>query len=110
MTDEWKHVPQGDSDESFGGRRMSGGASAGLSGAEFAGVGVQFAATILVFTFAGVWLDKRLGTSPWLLLLFVFIGAGGGFYSIYRKVVMAQKREQGRRTADEARKRSERLR
>jgi len=110
MTDERKHVPQGDSDESFGGRRMSGGASAGLSGAEFAGIGVQFAATILVFTFAGVWLDKRLGTSPWLLLVFVFTGAGGGFYSIYRKVVMAQKREQARRTADGARKSSERLR
>lgn len=93
MTDDRKHVPQGDSDESFGGRRMSGGASAGLSGAEFAGVGLQFAATILVFTFAGIWLDKRLGTSPWLLLLFVFLGAGGGFYSIYRKVVMAQRRD-----------------
>lgn len=109
MTDEWKHEPQGDSRESFGGRRMSGGASAGLSGAEFAGIGVQFAATILVFTFLGVWLDKRMGTSPWLLLLFVFVGAGGGFYSIYRKVVMAQKREQARRTADAAHSASERL-
>ncbi len=64
-----------------------------LSGAEFAGVGVQFAATILVFVFAGTWLDRRLHSSPWFLLLCVFIGAGGGFYSMYRKVTAAQRRD-----------------
>jgi ATP synthase protein I len=53
---------------------------------EFAGIGVQFALTILVFVFAGVWLDRRLGTSPWLLLVFVFLGAGGGMYSMYRSL------------------------
>jgi F0F1-type ATP synthase assembly protein I len=62
------------------------GRSKPVSGAEFAGIGVQFALTILVFVFAGVWLDKRLGTSPWLLLLCVFAGAGGAFYSMYRMV------------------------
>ena len=63
-----------------------------VSGAEFAGIGIQFALTILVFVFAGVWLDKRLGTSPWLLLVFVFVGAAGGFYSMYRRVTAAQRR------------------
>ena len=63
----------------------------GLSGAEFAGIGVQFALTILVFVFAGVWLDKRFGTSPWLVLVGVVIGAGGGFYSMYLKAVRATK-------------------
>jgi ATP synthase protein I len=57
-----------------------------VSGMEFAGIGIQFAATILVFTFAGVWLDRRLGTSPWFVLIGVFVGAGGGFYSMYRLV------------------------
>lgn len=70
------------------GRRHRGSA---VSGAEFAGIGVQFALTILVFVFAGVWLDRRLGTSPWLLLLCVFAGAGGGFYSMYRRVTAAQR-------------------
>lgn len=60
-----------------------------VSGAEFAGIGVQFALTILVFVFAGVWLDRRFGTSPWLLLLCVSAGAGGGFYSMYRRVTAA---------------------
>jgi ATP synthase protein I len=66
-----------------------------VSGAEFAGIGLQFALTILVFVFAGMWLDKRLGTSPWLLLLFVFVGAAGGFYSMYRRVTAAQRNKDG---------------
>ena len=57
-----------------------------VSGLEFAGIGIQFAATILIFTFAGVWADKRFGTSPWFVLIGVFVGAGGGFYSMYRLV------------------------
>jgi ATP synthase protein I len=65
---------------------------------EYAGVGLQFAFSIVAFMFAGMWLDRRLGTSPWLLILFVFVGAGAGFYSIYRKLMDAQRR------ADEARR------
>jgi len=64
----------------------------GVSGAEFAGVGLQFAATIVAFMFAGIWLDRRLGTSPWFVILCVFLGAGTGFYSIYRKLMSAQRR------------------
>jgi F0F1-type ATP synthase assembly protein I len=73
--------------------RMAESRKAGISGAEFAGIGIQFAATILVFVFAGIWLDKRFGTSPWLLILFVFVGASAGFFSMYRKVTAAQRRE-----------------
>jgi ATP synthase protein I len=58
----------------------------GISGAEFGAIGLQFAATIVVFAFIGIWLDRRLGTSPWMLLICVFVGAGGGFYSMYRLV------------------------
>jgi F0F1-type ATP synthase assembly protein I len=75
--------------------------SGGLGGSELAGIGIQFAVTILVFTGAGIWLDRRLGTSPWLLLVCVFAGAGGGFFSIYRKAMAAQRRDQARK--DQAR-------
>jgi ATP synthase protein I len=75
--------------------RIPPGRGGALSGAEFAGIGVQFAAVILAFVFAGVWLDKRLGSSPWFVISFVFIGAAAGFYSIYRKVMSAQRRGGG---------------
>lgn len=64
-----------------------------VSGTEFAGIGLQFTLTILVFVFAGVWLDRRLGTSPWLVLVCVFAGAAGGFYSMFRRVTQAQRRD-----------------
>jgi F0F1-type ATP synthase assembly protein I len=64
----------------------------GVSGAEFAGVGLQFALTIVVFMFAGIWLDRTLHTSPWFVLVCVFVGAAAGFFSIYRKLTSAQRR------------------
>jgi F0F1-type ATP synthase assembly protein I len=56
------------------------------TGAQFAGAGLQFAVAIVAFMFLGIWLDKRLGSSPWFVLVCVFLGAGAGFYSIYRKL------------------------
>ena len=58
-----------------------------------AGAGIQFAISILVFLFLGQWLDRRLGTAPVFLLVCVFLGAGGSFYSMYRQLMAAQRRE-----------------
>jgi F0F1-type ATP synthase assembly protein I len=58
----------------------------GVSGSQFAGIGIQFALSIVLFAFAGVWLDKRLGTSPIFVLLLVLGGAGVGFWSMVRKL------------------------
>src|SRR5437016_1163631 len=74
-----------------------------VSGAEFAGIGIQFALTILVFVFGGLWLDRRLDSSPWFTLIGVTVGAAGGFYSMYVKIMAAQRRE-----AEERRQRRER--
>lgn len=69
------------------GRRPAGGPSGGPSAAAFAGVGIQLGLTLTLFALLGRWLDARLGTSPWLLLVCVFVGASAGFYSIYRRVI-----------------------
>lgn len=69
-----------------GGAR-GGGRSGGPSAAAFAGVGLQLGFTLALFAWLGTWLDRRLGTSPWLLILLVFVGAAAGFYSIYRRVI-----------------------
>jgi len=55
---------------------------------QYASVGLQFAVGILVFTFAGSWLDRRLGTSPWLLLAGVALGFGLSSFWIYRQLVI----------------------
>jgi F0F1-type ATP synthase assembly protein I len=65
--------------------------SKGLSGADFAGLGIQFAAAILFFVFIGQWLDKRFGGSGLYTLAGVFLGAGAAFYNMYRKISAAQK-------------------
>lgn len=52
------------------------------------GVGLQFAASILLFFFLGRWLDSRFGTGPWLLVAGVFTGLAAGFWSMYRRLVV----------------------
>jgi F0F1-type ATP synthase assembly protein I len=68
-------------------------ASTPPSGAEFAGAGLQLAITLIAFMFLGIWLDKRLGSSPWFVLICVFVGFAAGFYSIYRRLMAATKRD-----------------
>lgn len=61
--------------------------------AEYAGIGIQFAAAILIFLFAGRWLDDRLGTDPWLTVLGVFVGFGTSLYSVVRKLSPPARRD-----------------
>jgi F0F1-type ATP synthase assembly protein I len=35
---------------------------------------------------AGYWLDRRLGTSPWLFLVGATLGLVAGFYQFYKTV------------------------
>ena len=52
----------------------------------YTGLGIQLGATVVVFFFIGYYLDRHLGTIPLFTLLGTFVGAGGAFYSIYRKL------------------------
>ena len=45
---------------------------------------VELLAGVLVGLSAGYFLDRWLGTSPWLMLLFLFLGAGAGFLNLVR--------------------------
>ena len=65
----------------------------GLSGADFAGLGLQFAIAIVAFLFAGQWLDRRMGINGLFTILGVFVGAAAAFYNMYRKVSAAQKKD-----------------
>jgi F0F1-type ATP synthase assembly protein I len=38
---------------------------------------------------AGIWLDRKLGTTPWLLLILMILGIALAMYTIYRTVKQA---------------------
>ncbi|MFN8583513.1 MAG: AtpZ/AtpI family protein [Gemmatimonadaceae bacterium] len=71
------------------------GTDGSLGAAAYAGLGLQFALSILLFLYVGQWVDRRLGTSPAFLIVGVFLGAGASFYSMYRKLMAAQRRDDG---------------
>jgi ATP synthase protein I len=75
------------------GKGSGGGGGNSPSPASFAGAGIQFVLSILIFLYLGKWLDAKLGTAPWLLMAGVFLGAGASFYSFYRRVMAASRRD-----------------
>src|SRR2546423_14230970 len=72
----------------------------GVSGVEMAGAGVQFAVVLVAFSFLGIWIDRQLGTSPWFTIIMVFVGAAGGFFSMYRKLMKGQRLGERRKATD----------
>lgn len=70
----------------------------------FAGAGIQLVLSILLFVYLGRWLDGKLGTSPWLLVLGAFVGAFAGFYSMYRALMASTKPKDGQGSTDEGRR------
>ena len=65
--------------------------------AKYAGVGLQFAGSILVFLYAGRWVDGKFGTEPWGVIVGVFTGAGAAFFSMYRKLMADLAEDEARR-------------
>ncbi len=47
-------------------------------------LGLMLPSSIAVGLFLGYYLDKFLGTHPWLLLVFFVLGIVSGFYSLIR--------------------------
>lgn len=56
----------------------------------YLGLGAGFAGSTLVFAALGMFLDRQIGTSPVFTLVGTFVGAAGGFYSLYRRAMALQ--------------------
>lgn len=52
--------------------------------AALSSVGLVLVSSIFVGYFIGSWLDKRLGTEPYLMLAFTLLGTAGGFMEVFR--------------------------
>ena len=59
---------------------------------KYAGLGIQFAVTFMVFGALGFWLDSLWGTRPLFLLAGVFLGATGAFIWLIRQIPVSRPR------------------
>ncbi len=53
----------------------------------YAGLGIQFAGPIVIFTIAGHELDRRMGWTPWGTVSLAMISVIGGFYLLIKEVM-----------------------
>ena len=49
-------------------------------------VGFAFVLAVALGAGAGYWLDRWLGTSPWLFLVLFFLGVAAGILNVFRMV------------------------
>lgn len=56
--------------------------------AAVAGLGLTMGLATMLFAWGGNWLDGRLDTSPLFVLLGAFLGFGGGFWTMYSRLVL----------------------
>jgi ATP synthase protein I len=52
--------------------------------AALSSLGLLLPSSIIVGLFMGYWLDKLLGTRPWLTLTFLILGIMSGFLGLFR--------------------------
>jgi len=61
--------------------------------AAYSTIGMMFPASIAVGLFIGYFLDKRLHTSPYLLIVFTLIGVAAGFWNLVKITGLNEKRK-----------------
>ena len=65
-------------------------------------VGLNLVSATFVGLFLGWWLDKWLGTKPWLLLAFLVFGIVAGFRNVMQEVKKIQKADASEDDASDA--------
>jgi len=53
---------------------------------KFSTLGLEMGAAVIIGLFAGIFLDKKLGTYPWLTLLFLCFGFAAAGKALFRAV------------------------
>jgi len=54
-------------------------------------VGLEIALSVIVGLLAGQWLDKKLGTAPWLMIIGLAYGIAAGARALYRALKRANR-------------------
>ena len=66
-------------------REAKGASQLGAAG-RYLGLGLQFVVSILLFLYAGQWLDRRLGTTPLFMIIGLMLGIIAAARSTYRMI------------------------
>ena len=59
-------------------------------------LGMRMALSLVLGVFGGLWLDRKIHTTPLFLIIGFFLGAITGFWSIYRTVYLKNQKKQDR--------------
>jgi ATP synthase protein I len=65
-------------------------------------VGIELALSTVIGLLGGRWIDGKLGTSPWLMLLGLVLGVVAGFRSLIRAARQAKQESEGPPARDDA--------
>jgi ATP synthase protein I len=60
----------------------------------YSGVGLELAGATAGLALVGYWIDGKFGTSPWGILIGVFVGIGGGLYNMVKESLAAAREAQ----------------
>jgi F0F1-type ATP synthase assembly protein I len=63
----------------------------------YAGLGIELAAAVGLLSLLGWWIDGRLGTAPWGLVIGAMIGLIGGMANLLRSALSAVEPAEERR-------------
>lgn len=54
-------------------------------------VGLELGISVIIALLFGMWLDRRFGTQPWLMLAFLVIGLIAGFRNVFRAIARVER-------------------
>ncbi|MDR1242794.1 MAG: AtpZ/AtpI family protein [Deltaproteobacteria bacterium] len=63
-------------------------------------IGLHMVSGVMAGFLIGYWLDKWLGTSPWLKLVFFVLGVAGGFRNVYLDAKILLKEQDAKNVGD----------
>ncbi|MCL5966947.1 MAG: AtpZ/AtpI family protein [Deltaproteobacteria bacterium] len=58
---------------------------------KYSALGLEMALSVLIGWWIGSWLDGKLGTTPWLMILWIGFGFAAGVRSLYRSALRSEK-------------------
>ncbi|HOK53286.1 MAG TPA: AtpZ/AtpI family protein [Armatimonadota bacterium] len=56
-------------------------------------IGIMMVVSVVIGWLFGSWLDSKLGTAPWMMLIFTLMGIAAGFIEMIRIAIVLSKED-----------------